>query len=66
MDWRQCIICQQQTHEVLRCPLNLGGDDDNKSKVYASSLKNVSEFKRLNQLPVPIMFGGDIDVEKLV
>ena len=65
MDWKQCIICQQNTHEVLRCPLNAGGDDD-KSKVYASFLKNVSEFKRLNQLPVPLKFGEDMDVEKLV
>ena len=65
MDWKQCIVCQQKTHEVLKCPLNAGGDD-NKSKVYASFLKNVSEFKRLNQLPVPLKFGEDMDVEKLV
>ena len=34
--------------------------------MYASFLKNVSEFKRLNQLSVPMMFGKDIDVEKHV
>ena len=28
--------------------------------------ENVSECKKLNQLPVPIMFGEDIDVENLV
>ena len=64
MDWTQCIICQQRTHEALRCLLNAGGDD--KSKAYASFLKNVSEFKRLDQLPVPIIFGEDITVEKFV
>ena len=46
-----------KTQDVLRCPLNAVGsddDDDEKSKVYASFLTNVSEFKRLNQLPVPL------------
>jgi len=65
MDWKLCIVCQQDTHEVLRCPLNAEGGDD-KSKVYASFLINVSEFKKLNQLPVALKFGEDIDVEQLV
>ena len=46
MDWNQWIICQQRTHEAFRCPSNAGGDDD-KSKVYASFVKNKSEFERL-------------------
>ena len=41
-------------------------DDDDKSKIYASFLANVSEFKRLNQLPVPLKFEEDMDVKKLV
>ena len=41
------------------------GDND-KTKVYASFLTNVSEFGRLNQLPVPLKFGEDIHVEQLV
>ena len=65
MDWEQCIICQQVTHEVLRCPLNAGDHDDN-TKVYASFLTNVSEFRRLGQLPVPLKFKEDIHVEQLV
>ena len=65
MDWTQCIICQQITQEMLRCPLNTRGDGD-QSKVYNSFLDNVCEFNKLNQLPVPLKFGEDIDVDKLV
>ena len=43
-----------------------GGDDDDKSKIYASFLANVNEFKRLNQLPVPLKLEEDMDVKKLV
>ena len=32
----------------------------------ASFLANVGEFKRLNQLPVPLKFEEDMDVKKLV
>ena len=57
----KCIIWQQKAHEVLRCPLNAaGGYDDDKSKIYASFLANVSEFKRLNQLPVPLKYEEDM------
>ena len=42
------------------------GDDDDKSKIYASFLANVNEVKRLNQLPVPLKFEEDMDVKKLV
>ena len=37
-----------------------------KSKVYASFLTNVSEFKQLNQLPVPLNFEEDMDVDQPV
>ena len=46
MDWTLCIICLKSTHEAVRCPLN-ATDDSDKSKVCASILTNVSEFKRL-------------------
>ena len=65
MDWTLCIICQKSTHEAVRCPLN-ATDNSDKSKVYASFRTNVSEFKRLNQIPVQLSFGEDITVEALV
>ena len=37
-----------------------------KSKVYASFLTNVSEFKQMNQLPVPLNFEEDMDVDQPV
>ena len=36
------------------------------SKVYASFLTNVSEFKQLNKLPVPLNFEEDMDVDQSV
>ena len=65
MDWALCIICQKSTHEDVRCPLNGPGDGD-KSKVYASFLANVNEFRRIDQLPVSLKFEEDITVELLV
>ena len=54
-----------ETPEALKCPLNAWGRGD-KSKVYASFLTNVSAFKQLNQLPVPLNFEEDVDVDQPV
>lgn len=62
MDWNQCIICQKKTKEVLKCPLNAHG----KSKAYENFLTCVHGFRELEQLPVPLMFGEDMDVNQLV
>ena len=63
MDWTLCIICQQKTPEALKCPLNAWGRGD-KSKVYASFLTNVSEFKQLNKLPMLLNFEEDMEEKK--
>ena len=60
-----CIICQQKTPEALKCPLNAWGRGD-KSKVYASFLTNVSEFKQLNQLLVLLNSEEDMEVDQPV
>ena len=57
--------CQLKTPEALKCPLNAWGRGD-KSKVYDYFLTNVSEFKQLNQLPVPLNFEEDMDVDQSV
>ncbi len=60
IDWTLCIVCQQQTPEALKCPLKAEWAGD-KSKVYASFLANVKEFKDMNQLPVTLNFEQDLD-----
>jgi len=54
MDWTRCIVCQQKTAEVLKCPMKTVRADD-KSETYVSFLNNVNEFRDLNQLPVIIV-----------
>ena len=58
-----CIMCQQKTPEALKYPLNIWGHGD-MSKVYVSFLTNVSQFKQLNQLAVPLNFEEDMDVDQ--
>ncbi len=65
MDWTLCIVCQQKTREALKCPLN-AGTSGGQSSAYATFLQNVKEFTDLNQLPVPLKFGQDINVDQLV
>ncbi len=62
MDWTQCVICQQATSEPLRCPLK-AGKPGHKSEAYSSFLPNVTQFRELDQLPVPLNFGEDVDME---
>lgn len=42
--WGRCIVCQKDTTEELRCPLRSVGSALDKSSVYGSFLRNVSEF----------------------
>ena len=65
MDWTLCIVCQKKSQEVLKCPLNAGPTGDN-SDVYGTFLTNVKTFEELKQLPVPLNFGQNIDVDQLV
>ena len=56
---------QQKTSEPLKCPLKAEGPGD-KFKPYTTFVANVSEFRRLDQFPVPLKFGPDVDVDELV
>ena len=63
MDWKLCIICQESTKELLKCPYaHTTGD---KSKAYENFLTSVSEFRELNKLPVTVVFGKDMDTNRL-
>ena len=53
MDWALCVVCQQCSNEVLRCPLNGPGSAD-KSGPYRSFLSRVCTFRDLDLLPVPL------------
>ena len=60
MDWTLCIVCQNATHEQLKCPLNSERPGD-KSEAYLSFL---GECQKLDQLPVSLKkFGQDVDVD---
>ena len=63
MDWKLCIICQESTKELLKCPYaHTTGD---KSKAYENFLTSVSEFRELNKLPVAVVFEKDMDTNRL-
>ena len=50
-DWTKCFICQVDKHEALMSPT----DPSDKIKLgYTLLAKNIPEFKRLNEMPVPL------------
>lgn len=62
--WEQCIICQKNTKEALRCPKKAYSFDANTYKVF---LDSVLEFKTLDSLPVQPCFDIDnITADELV
>ena len=65
MDWALCTVCQQKTQEALKCPLNAWGQGD-KSKPYEAFLTSMSGFRELNQVPVSLNFGEEMDIDQLV
>ena len=60
------MICQKITAEPLRCPLNASGLDKSAPAAYGLFIENVTHFKELNSLPVPVKFSSDIKVEDLI
>lgn len=64
MDWQECIICQQRTTEIVKCPLNAVGTGD-KSQPYKNFLNIVGEFRRLDRLPVTLFFDEATSAEDL-
>lgn len=59
LNWDLCVICQQDTAEPLKCPLQSPGTSVNKTDPYVSFLTNVEEFQAIDALPVRLCFGSD-------
>ena len=63
INWNQCIICQKDKSEPLKCPLDsLGGGSD---ESYSTFLANVKEFRSISALPTCICFEDNTSVEDL-
>ena len=65
LDWTKCVICQEATKEVLKCPLNSHGPPEDTHQTYLAFLQNVNSFREANVLPIELKFGNDVDVECL-
>ncbi len=53
--WSRCVICQQESAEPLKCPLEslrTSGET-----FYSSFLENVEVFRSIEALPTDIYFG---------
>lgn len=59
LNWSQCIICQEEISEPLKCPLE-SHDPSGKIDAYTSFLANVEQFREMGALPTSICFGSDI------
>ena len=59
LNWSQCIICQEDISEPLKCPLE-SHDQSGKIDSYTSFLANVEQFREMGALPTSICFGSDI------
>ena len=59
LNWKECIICQKDTSEPLKCPLD-SRDPSGKTDAYSSFLANVQQFRGINVLPTSICFGSDL------
>ena len=57
LNWKECIFCQKDTSEPLKCPLNSRGG---KTDAYSSFLANVPQFRDINVLPTSICFDSDV------
>ena len=63
LDWKPCIICQENKSEPLRCPLRSPGTSNQNTCAYNSFLYNVKQFWNMGELPVQLCFGRDQTVE---
>ncbi len=61
MDWTNCIICQKLTSEQLSCPQLTSKYEP--STVYENFLLNAEEFKKLDRVPVELIYVGEWSVE---
>ena len=54
------MICQENTSEPLRCPLQSpGASNDKVLEIYESFLSNVKQFRDISDLPTNIYFQND-------
>jgi hypothetical protein len=62
VNWNLCIICQEEKHEALRCPLDASGSSAaQKSLAYQSFLNNVSKFRDICMLPAEIKVVNNVE-----
>ena len=59
LNWSQCIICQEEISEPLKCPLE-SHDPSGNVDAYTAFLANVGQFREMGALPTSICFGSDI------
>ena len=64
MDWAKCVICQADTEEKLRCPLNACSGD--KAQAYKQFLNNVKALRQLDSLAVELTLDESITAEHLI
>ena len=65
IDWKSCIICQQQTPESLKCPLDSPRTED-RSQSYVNFIRNVVEFRAIDALPCETDIGSDVTADTLI
>jgi hypothetical protein len=53
MDCEQCLICQKNKQESLKCPLDSLQEGIGR-EIYQSFLNNVAEFRQLDALPTEL------------
>ncbi len=66
LDWNQCVICQQDKPEPLKCPMQGPTNSCVKIDVYSSFLANLKEFRDLDALPTSICFGDNVSAADLL
>ena len=54
IDLNKCLLCQEVTSEVLRCPAESKCLDVGAGKGYSTLSLNNTRFSELNELPMPI------------
>ena len=52
--WNKCLLRQEVTSEILRCPAESRCLDVGAGKGYSTLSLNITRFSELNELPMPI------------
>ncbi len=59
LNWNLCIICQKETTEPVKRPLE-SHNQSGKADAYTSFLTNIQHFRDLDTLPASICFGSEV------